>query len=144
VFVASTPIVAHRCRHTRGKSKWGRQLCQSQALSRAVSTPRSARLRPGLESGFQSGFLRTYSVTQQERDSTGYGIAFDTILVIPGDRRRRRVPGLVHSCTSTFPFTTITEGAVLRLRLSLTRFPGGFPTVLGNANEEAVVALYAA
>ena len=59
----------------------------------------------------------------------GYGIAFDTISSFQVTAAAGRIPGLVQSCTTTFPFTTITAGCVNSSDVSKT-VAGGFPQQL--------------
>src|SRR5262249_47720957 len=59
----------------------------------------------------------------------GYGIAFDTISSFQVTAAAGRIPGLVQSCTTTFPFTAITNGCVNSPDINKT-LAGGFPTQL--------------
>jgi hypothetical protein len=59
----------------------------------------------------------------------GYGIAFDTISSFQVTAAAGRIPGLVQSCTTSFPFTTITVGCVNSPEVSKT-VAAGFPTQL--------------
>ncbi|MGI8898443.1 MAG: carboxypeptidase regulatory-like domain-containing protein, partial [Pyrinomonadaceae bacterium] len=79
---------------------------------------------------FKSGFLhRLFGGTSQSVIRLGYGIAFDTISSFQVTAAAGRIPGLVQSCVSTFPFTTITAGCVNSPDLNKT-VAGGFPTLL--------------
>jgi hypothetical protein len=79
---------------------------------------------------FKSGFLN--SLTGGPGKSAiriGYGIAFDTISSFQVTAAAGRIPGLVQSCTTTFPFTAITTGCVNSPNINNT-VSGGFPTQL--------------
>jgi len=79
---------------------------------------------------FKSGFLhRLFGGTSQSVIRVGYGIAFDTISSFQVTAAAGRIPGLVQSCVSTFPFTTITAGCVNAPGVNNT-VAGGFPTLL--------------
>lgn len=79
---------------------------------------------------FKSGLLRTlFGDSSKSVIRLGYGIAFDTISSFQVTAAAGRVPGLVQSCTTTFPFTTITTGCVNSPDITKT-VAGGFPTLL--------------
>lgn len=79
---------------------------------------------------FKSGFLRTlFGGNSKSVIRLGYGIAFDTISSFQVTAAAGRIPGLVQSCTSVFPFTTITPGCVNSPDVNKT-VAGGFPTQL--------------
>jgi hypothetical protein len=79
---------------------------------------------------FRSGFLRTlFGENGQSVIRAGYGIAFDTISSFQVTAAAGRIPGLVQTCTTTFPFTTITQGCVNSPDVNKT-VAGGFPTEL--------------
>ena len=79
---------------------------------------------------FKSGLLKTlFGGNNQSVIRLGYGIAFDTISSFQVTAAAGRTPGLVQSCTTTFPFTTITNGCVNSPDVNKT-VAGGFPTVL--------------
>jgi carboxypeptidase family protein/TonB-dependent receptor-like protein len=79
---------------------------------------------------FKSGFLhKLFGGNSKSVIRLGYGIAFDTISSFQVTAAAGRVPGLVQSCTSTFPFTTITNGCVNSADITKT-VAGGFPTLL--------------
>ncbi len=59
----------------------------------------------------------------------GYGLAFDTISSFQITAAAGRIPGLVQSCTTTFPFTTISRGCVNSPNVNRT-VAGGFPEQL--------------
>ena len=79
---------------------------------------------------FNKGFLR--ALTGGPSKSVirlGYGIAFDTISSFQVTAAAGRIPGLVQSCTTTFPFTSITNGCVNSPNITNT-VSGGFPQQL--------------
>lgn len=79
---------------------------------------------------FKSGFLKTlFGGNSSSVIRLGYGIAFDTISSFQVTAAAGRTPGLVQSCTTTFPFTTITNGCVNSPDVNKT-VAGGFPTLL--------------
>ncbi|HZE72082.1 MAG TPA: TonB-dependent receptor [Pyrinomonadaceae bacterium] len=79
---------------------------------------------------FKSGFLHTlFGDSSKSVIRVGYGIAFDTISSFQVTAAAGRIPGLVQSCVTTFPFTTITAGCVNSPDVNKT-VAGGFPTQL--------------
>ncbi len=79
---------------------------------------------------FKSGFMhRLFGGNSKSVIRVGYGIAFDTISSFQVTAAAGRIPGLVQSCVSTFPFTTITAGCVNSPDVNKT-VAGGFPTLL--------------
>lgn len=79
---------------------------------------------------FKSGFLHTlFGDSSKSVIRLGYGIAFDTISSFQVTAAAGRIPGLVQTCTTTFPFTTITQGCVPSPNVNKT-VAGGFPTEL--------------
>ncbi|HET6853028.1 MAG TPA: TonB-dependent receptor [Pyrinomonadaceae bacterium] len=79
---------------------------------------------------FKSGFLKTlFGGNSSSVIRLGYGIAFDTISSFQVTAAAGRTPGLVQSCTTTFPFTTITNGCVNSPDVNKT-VAGGFPQLL--------------
>lgn len=79
---------------------------------------------------FKSGILHTlFGNGSKSVIRLGYGIAFDTISSFQVTAAAGRVPGLVQSCTTTFPFTTITPGCVSSPNIN-NSVAGGFPTQL--------------
>jgi hypothetical protein len=79
---------------------------------------------------FRSGFLRSlFGDSSKSVIRLGYGIAFDTISSFQVTAAAGRIPGLVQSCTTTFPFTTITSGCVNSADINKT-VAGGFPAQL--------------
>ena len=79
---------------------------------------------------FKSGFLRTLTGgNSRSVIRLGYGIAFDTISSFQVTAAAGRIPGLVQSCTTTFPFTSITTGCVNSANINNT-VSGGFPQQL--------------
>jgi len=79
---------------------------------------------------FKSGILhKLFGGNSQSVIRVGYGIAFDTISSFQVTAAAGRIPGLVQSCTTTYPFTTITAGCVNSPDVTKT-VAGGFPTQL--------------
>ncbi len=79
---------------------------------------------------FKSGFLHTlFGENSKSVIRLGYGIAFDTISSFQVTAAAGRVPGLVQSCTTTFPFTTITKDCVNSPNIN-NSVAGGFPILL--------------
>src|SRR5205807_1174130 len=79
---------------------------------------------------FKSGLLHTlFGGNSKSVIRLGYGIAFDTISSFQVTAAAGRIPGLVQSCTTTFPFTSITSGCVNSPNINNT-VAGGFPTQL--------------
>jgi hypothetical protein len=79
---------------------------------------------------FKSGFMhRVFGGDSQSVIRVGYGIAFDTISSFQVTAAAGRIPGLVQSCVSTFPFTTITAGCVNSPDVNKT-VAAGFPILL--------------
>jgi len=79
---------------------------------------------------FKSGLLhRFFGDGTKSVIRLGYGIAFDTISSFQVTAAAGRIPGLVQSCTTTFPFTTITTGCVNGAGTGNT-VAGGFPQQL--------------
>src|SRR5437667_435265 len=132
VFVASTPIVGTPLPATPVVNQNG-----------AVSFVKARHWYEGSFNGaigprfglawspdFKSGFLRTvFGDSSKSVIRLGYGIAFDTISSFQVTAAAGRVPGLVQSCITTFPFTTITNGCANSPAITHT-LPGGFPPLL--------------
>ncbi len=79
---------------------------------------------------FQSGFLHwVFGDSSKSVIRMGYGLAFDTISSFQVTAAAGRIPGLVQSCTTSFPFTTITVGCVNSPDVNKT-VSGGFPQQL--------------
>jgi hypothetical protein len=79
---------------------------------------------------YKSGFLHTlFGGNSRSVIRVGYGLGFDTISSFQVTAAAGRIPGLVQSCTTTYPFTTITSGCVNSPDVGKT-IAGGFPTVL--------------
>ncbi len=79
---------------------------------------------------FKTGFLhRLFGDSSKSVIRLGYGIAFDTISSFQVTAAAGRIPGLVQSCTTTFPFTSITAGCVNSPDVNKT-IAGGFPSLL--------------
>jgi len=82
---------------------------------------------PEFKSG---GILHTiFGGNNQSVIRMGYGLAFDTISSFQVTAAAGRIPGLVQSCTTTYPFTTITAGCVNSPDIFKT-IAGGFPSQL--------------
>ena len=121
VFVASTPIAASSNvtfvpaqRWYEGDFKW------------AIGP----RIGLAYSPDFKSGFLHTlFGGNNRSVIRLGYGLAFDTISSFQVTAAAGRIPGLVQTCTTTFPFTTITNGCVNSPDVNKT-VAGGFPTEL--------------
>lgn len=121
VFVASSPIAASSNvtfvpakRWYEGDFKW------------AIGPRFGLAYSPD----FKSGLFRTlFGENGQSVIRLGYGMAFDTISSFQVTAAAGRTPGLVQSCTTTFPFSTITNGCVNSPDVSKT-VAGGFPTEL--------------
>ncbi len=88
------------------------------------------RLGLAYSPNFKSGLLHSlFGGGDKSVIRLGYGIAFDTISSFQVTAAAGRIPGLVQSCTTTFPFTTITQGCVNSPDINKT-VAGGFPTQL--------------
>ena len=125
VFVASTPIVGNPFTGnlvTFVKAKHWYEGSFAGAIG--------PRFGLAWSPDFKSGFLHTlFGDGSKSVIRLGYGIAFDTISSFQVTAAAGRVPGLVQSCTTTFPFTTITNGCVNSPDITKT-LAGGFPTQL--------------
>ncbi len=79
---------------------------------------------------FKSGFFnRLFGGNSKSVIRMGYGIAFDTISSFQITAAAGRIPGLVQSCTTTFPYTSITTGCVNSSSINNT-LSAGFPLTL--------------
>jgi hypothetical protein len=79
---------------------------------------------------FKSGLLGSlFGGPNKSVVRLGYGLAFDTISSFQVTAAAGRIPGLVQSCTTTFPFTSITVGCVNSPSITST-VSGGFPQQL--------------
>lgn len=79
---------------------------------------------------FKSGLLGSlFGGPSKSVIRLGYGLAFDTISSFQVTAAAGRIPGLVQSCTTTFPFTSITIGCVNSPAITST-VSGGFPQQL--------------
>jgi len=79
---------------------------------------------------FKSGFFHTlFGGNSKSVIRMGYGMAFDTISSFQVTAAAGRIPGLVQSCTTTFPFTSITAGCVNSPDINKT-VSAGFPSQL--------------
>ncbi len=77
---------------------------------------------------FKSGFMRMlFGENDKSVIRGGYGIAYDPISSFQVTAAAGRVPGLLVTCSSTFPFTTATNGCTPPPN---TNIAGGFPTLL--------------
>jgi hypothetical protein len=77
---------------------------------------------------FKNGALKSiFGTNQKSVIRLGYGIAYDTISSFQVTAAAGRVPGLLVTCSSTFPFTTATNGCTPPTNASIN---GGFPLVL--------------
>ncbi|MGH9900827.1 MAG: TonB-dependent receptor plug domain-containing protein, partial [Pyrinomonadaceae bacterium] len=77
---------------------------------------------------YKSGFLRNlFGETGRSAVRVGYGIAYDTISSFQVTAAAGRVPGLLVTCSSTFPFTTAAGGCAPPPNSSIS---GGFPQEL--------------
>ena len=81
---------------------------------------------------YKSGFLRSlFGETGRSAIRIGYGIAYDTISSFQVTAAAGRVPGLLVTCSSTFPFTTATNGCTPPPNQTIA---GGFPQSLAPPN----------
>lgn len=88
------------------------------------------RLGVAYSPDFKPGVLHfLFGGNSQSVFRIGYGLAFDTISSFQVTAAAGRIPGLVQSCTTTFPFTTITAGCVNSPDVNKT-VAGGFPQQL--------------
>ena len=79
---------------------------------------------------YKAGFFHTlFGGNNQSVIRMGYGIAFDTISSFQVTAAAGRIPGLVQTCTTSFPFTSITTGCVNSSDVGKT-VSAGFPTQL--------------
>ncbi|MDT7603311.1 MAG: hypothetical protein QOF61_1308 [Acidobacteriota bacterium] len=77
---------------------------------------------------YKNGFLKSiFGSNSRSVVRVGYGIAYDTISSFQVTAAAGRVPGLLVTCSSTFPFTTATNGCTPP---SNTNIAGGFPLQL--------------
>ncbi len=77
---------------------------------------------------YKSGFLKTlFGDNNKSVVRMGYGIAYDTISSFQVTAAAGRVPGLLVTCSSTFPFTTATNGCAPPTNATIA---GGFPQLL--------------
>ncbi|HEV8188838.1 MAG TPA: TonB-dependent receptor [Pyrinomonadaceae bacterium] len=123
VFVATSPIAsssavtfAHAKHWYEGDFKW------------AIGPRFGLAYSPDFKSGFLKTLLGSNGTSVIR---LGYGIAFDTISSFQVTAAAGRTPGLVQTCTTTFPFSTITPtGCVNASNVVGTTVAGGFPTLL--------------
>jgi hypothetical protein len=77
---------------------------------------------------YKSGFLKSlFGTNNRSVVRLGYGIAYDTISSFQVTAAAGRVPGLLVTCSSTFPFTTATNGCTAPPNTTIS---GGFPQQL--------------
>src|SRR5262249_12260740 len=125
VFVAATPIVGNP--FTGGQVTFVKAKHWYEGSFAGAIGPRfGLAWSPDFKSG-PMHFL--FGDSSKSVIRLGYGIAFDTISSFQVTAAAGRVPGLVQSCTTTFPFTTITNGCVNSPDITKT-LAGGFPTQL--------------
>ncbi len=78
---------------------------------------------------YKSGFLHSFfGDTGRSAIRLGYGIAYDTISSFQVTAAAGRVPGLLVTCSSTFPYTVATNGCTTPP--ADTTISGGFPQEL--------------
>ena len=122
VFVASTPIISSSAVTFVPAKHW-----YEGDFNGAIGPRFGLAYSPD----FKSGFLKTlFGGNSKSVIRLGYGIAFDTISSFQVTAAAGRIPGLVQSCTVTFPFTTIPNGCVASTTDLLKTVAGGFPTQL--------------
>src|SRR5256886_2295970 len=132
VFVASTPIVgtplpATPLVNTPGAVSFVKARHWYEGSFGAAIGP---RFGVAWSPDFKSGIMHTlFGDGSKSVIRVGYGIAFDTISSFQVTAAAGRVPGLVQSCTTTFPFTTITKDCVNSPSIN-NSIAGGFPTLL--------------
>ncbi|HWP55668.1 MAG TPA: TonB-dependent receptor, partial [Pyrinomonadaceae bacterium] len=132
VFVAATPIVGTPFAGTPVQNQPGAVTFVKAKHWYEGSFAGAIGPRFGLawSPDFKSGFLHTlFGDGSKSVIRAGYGLAFDTISSFQVTAAAGRIPGLVQSCTTTFPFTTITNGCVNSPDVNKT-VAGGFPTQL--------------
>jgi outer membrane receptor protein involved in Fe transport len=132
VFVAATPIVGTPLAGTPVQNQPGAVTFVKAKHWYEGSFAGAIGPRFGLawSPDFKSGFLHTlFGDGSKSVIRAGYGLAFDTISSFQVTAAAGRIPGLVQSCTTTFPFTTITNGCVNSPDVNKT-VAGGFPTQL--------------
>lgn len=132
VFVASTPIVGTPLAGTPIINQPGAVtfVPAKHWYEGSFNGAIGPRLGLAYSPDFKTGFLRTiFGDGSKSVVRMGYGIAFDTISSFQVTAAAGRVPGLVQSCTTTFPFTTITPGCINSPNINST-VAGGFPQQL--------------
>jgi hypothetical protein len=132
VFVAATPIVGTPLTVTPVQNQPGAVTFVKARHWYEGSFAGAIGPRFGLawSPDFKSGIMRTlFGDGSKSVIRLGYGLAFDTISSFQVTAAAGRVPGLVQSCTTTFPFTTITPGCVNSDNIN-NSVAGGFPTQL--------------
>ncbi|MFN2493872.1 MAG: carboxypeptidase regulatory-like domain-containing protein [Pyrinomonadaceae bacterium] len=132
VFVASTPIIGTPLPATPVVNQPGAVsfVKAKHWYEGSFNGAIGPRLGLAYSPNFKTGFLRTlFGDSSNSVIRLGYGIAFDTISSFQVTAAAGRIPGLVQSCTTTFPFTTITAGCVNSPDVNKT-ITGGFPILL--------------
>ena len=122
VFVATSPIAASSAVTFAPAKHW-----YEGDFTWAIGP----RLGLAYSPEFNSGFLKTlFGSSGKSVIRLGYGIAFDTISSFQVTAAAGRTPGLVQTCTTTFPFTTITPDGCVSSPDVLKTVAGGFPIQL--------------
>jgi hypothetical protein len=135
IFVPSTPIAGTPLPTTPVVNAPGAvTFVKARHWYEGSNTGIGPRLGLAYSPNFKSGFLHTlFGDGSKSVIRLGYGIAFDTISSFQVTAAAGGVPGLVQSCTTTYPFTTITAGCVNSPDINKT-VAGGFPTQLPAPN----------
>src|SRR5205085_5359945 len=133
VFVATTPIAgtplpATPVKDTPGAVSFVRAKHWYEGSFGAAIGPRFGL---AWSPDFKSGFMHAlFGDGNKSVIRLGYGIAFDTISSFQVTAAAGRVPGLVQSCTVTFPFTMFPHGCVASTTDILMTVACGFHTQL--------------
>ncbi len=136
VFVASTPIAGTPLPATPVVNQPGSvsfvpaKRWYEGSFNGAIGPRLGLAWSPDYRSGFFHGL---FGDNGKSVIRVGYGLAFDTISSFQVTAAAGRIPGLVQSCTTTFPFTTITAGCVNSPSINQT-VAGGFPSQLPAPN----------
>ncbi len=133
VFVASTPIVGTALPATPAENQPGAVtfVPAKRWYGGSFNGAIGPRLGLAYSPDFKSGFLHSlFGGNSKSVIRLGYGIAFDTISSFQVTAAAGRIPGLVQSCTTTFPFATITRGCAPPPTTITNTVAGGFPQVL--------------
>src|SRR5947209_4850566 len=131
VFVAATPIAGTPLPATPVVNQPGAvTFVPAKHWYEGSNTGIGPRVGLAYSPDFKSGFMHhLFGGPDKSVIRLGYGIAFDTISSFQVTAAAGRIPGLVQSCTTTFPFTSITSGCVNSPNITNT-VAGGFPTQL--------------